>query len=175
WESSDMGKTWRSIGDGLPTQVVGSVAYSPAEGGTLIVLTGDPAFGFDSSAGEGIYRTTDDGQTWEHGEGAPSGALGFQLAVDPNDSSRIYAATSAGLYRSTDDGRSWTDVRLPTGSCAGHSFDDRNCFLANIVTDVVVQGPSDANTPSAKPGAVLAAVGWRAGQRANINGKPESP
>src|SRR5947209_5130469 len=37
WESSDMGKTWHSIGDGLPTQVVGSVAYSPAEGGTLIV------------------------------------------------------------------------------------------------------------------------------------------
>src|SRR4051794_8536877 len=175
WQSTDVGKTWHSIGDGLPTQVVGSVAYSSAEGGTIIALTGDPAFGGDSSPGLGIYRSTDDGLTWEHGEGAPSGTLGFQLAVDPSNPSRIYAATSAGLYRSSDDGRSWTDVKLPTGSCAGHTFDDHNCFLANIVTDVVVQGASNSATPGAKPGAVLAAVGWRAGRRANIAGKPESP
>ncbi|TMM00371.1 MAG: hypothetical protein E6G10_16085 [Actinobacteria bacterium] len=175
WRSTDMGKTWRPIGDGLPTQVVGSIAYTTAEGGTLIALTGDPAFGFDSSAGMGIFRSTDDGQTWEHAAGAPSGALGFQLAVDPTNPSRVYAATSAGLYRSTDDGRSWTDVKLPTGSCAGHTFDDRNCFLANIVTDVVVQAGSNTSTKGAQPGAVLAAVGWRAGRRANIKGKPESP
>src|SRR5439155_114546 len=89
---------------------------------------------------------------------------------------RLYAApVNGGLYRSTDDGRSWTDVKLPTGSCSGHTFDDRNCFLANIVTDVVVQAGSNTSTKGAQPGAVLAAVGWRAGRRANIKGKPESP
>src|SRR5439155_436306 len=90
-------------------------------------------------------------------------------------SSPAASSTSPTTRRSTDDGRSWTDVKLPTSSCAGHTFDDRNCFLANIVTDVVVQAGSNTSTKGAQPGAVLAAVGWRAGRRANIKGKPESP
>src|SRR4051812_43849918 len=44
WVSRNMGESWHSIGDSLPTQTVGSIAYSPAQGGTLIAVTGDNAF-----------------------------------------------------------------------------------------------------------------------------------
>src|SRR4051794_40222674 len=179
WQSDDRGASWRSIGDNLPTQVVGSVAWTTANGGEVLALTGDPAFGFESTAGMGVYRTTDDGRTWQRGVGLPDGALGFQLAVDPTDAQRIYAATSAGLYRTDDAGATWRDVGLPTGDCAGHTFDRKGCFLANIVTDVVVQGAPNSATSGggAKPGAVMAAVGWRAGQRDNLEKppRPESP
>src|SRR3954447_24203973 len=180
WQSDDMGGSWKPIGDGLPTQVVGALAWTPANGGTLIALTGDPAYGGSSSSGLGIYRSTDDGATWQRSTGAPAGVLGFEPAVDPTDPDKVYAATGAGLLRSTDGGASFTDVTLPTGPCAGHTLDYaqpdfKDCFLANMVTDVVVQGPANDKTSGAKPGAVLAAVGWRAGQKANADGKQQSP
>ena len=69
----------------LPTQVVSGIAWTSAGGGTLVVLTGDNAFGGDTYAGLGVYRTTDRGATWTHATGVPDGVLGFKLAVDPTN------------------------------------------------------------------------------------------
>jgi len=186
WESNDNAKTWRSIGEGLPTQVVASVKYSPAQGGTLIALTGDNAYGGDSLAGDGVWRSTDDGAHWTQAHGVPGGVLGFRVAADPNNADIVYAATGNGLLRSTDDGQNFFNVQLPTGSCAAHSLDYTNptykdCFLANMVTDVVVQGADNPQTPSgqaqtpSRQGAVLAVVGWRSGQKLNADHSMQSP
>jgi hypothetical protein len=173
WESGDDGTSWHSIGDSLPTQTVGSVAYSPAEGGTLIAVTGDNAFGGDTYGGLGVFRSTDDGRTWQRAKGPPSGAQGFKAAVDPTNPRVVYAATGAGLFRSNNDGRSFNNVDLPTGErCQGNTLHKQNCFFANVVTDVAVQAPDHFGH---KGGTVLAAVGWRDGTRKNFNGVPEAP
>lgn len=170
WKSTDLGEKWTSIGDNLPIQSTGSLAYTSAGGGTLIVATGDHAFSNDY-AGVGTYWTTDEGKTWHKAAGAPVGALAFRVLVDPNNPEVVYVATGMGLFRSTDAGRSFTNVNLPTGECAGDSS-KTNCFFANVVTDVAVQ-PTDKL--GHKGGAVMAAVGWRAGQFPNFNGKPQAP
>ncbi|MDX6656451.1 MAG: hypothetical protein QOH62_1244, partial [Solirubrobacteraceae bacterium] len=185
WMSTDRGDSWTAIGDTLPTQVVSGMAWSAANGGTLIVLTGDNAFGGDSIAGLGVYRTTDLGAHWIHAAGVPDGVLGFKVAVDATHPERVYAATGAGLFQSTDAGATFTNVNLPTGQgraagtpdCTGQPVTAKDCFLANVVTDVVVQGPANDKTTgaAAQPGAVLAAVGWRAGQKANADGSQQSP
>jgi hypothetical protein len=173
WESRNTGKSWHSIGNSLPTQTVGSIAYSPAAGGTLIAVTGDNAFGGNTYGGLGVFRSTNGGRTWHRSRGVPSGAQGFKAAVDPTDRSVIYAATGAGLFRSTNDGRSFRNVNLPTGKrCRGNTLRKPNCFFANIVTDVAVQSPDHFGH---KGGTVLAAVGWRDGRRKNFNGVPEAP
>ena len=64
WVSKNTGANWRSIGDRLPTQTVGSVAYSPAHHGTVIAVTGDNAFGGNTYGGLGVFRTTNNGRTW---------------------------------------------------------------------------------------------------------------
>jgi hypothetical protein len=166
-ETTDAGGHWTSIGDTLPTQIAGTVAYSA---GRVLVGTGDPAFGGDSLAGLGAYYSDDHGAHWRHATGVPSGSLSFQLAVDPTNSKVVYLATSKGLYRSADRGASFRNVVLPT-TCT--STADRNCFFANIVTDVVVQSAGGAGR--AKGGAVLAAVGWRAGQKLNSAGRMQAP
>ena len=173
WRSRDMGRHWRSIGEKLPTQTVGSIAFSNAGGGTLIAVTGDGAFGGNTYGGLGVYRSTNDGRRWKRSRGVPTGALGFKAAVDPTNPREIYTATGAGLFRSKDAGKSFRNVKLPTGKrCKGTSFRKKNCFFANVVTDVSVQAKDDFGH---KGGTVLAAVGWRAGGRENFNGVPEAP
>jgi hypothetical protein len=160
WETTDGGQHWRSIGDKLETQVVGAIAYSPATH-TVFVGTGDNAFGGDSSSGLGIFTSSTDGRTWREATGIPDGSLSFKFAFAPHSNGKtVYAATSRGLFRSTDGGSSWTNDVLPTGSCAGDATSNK-CFFANIVTDVAVR-PTD--------GAVIAAVGWRAGQALDNDG-----
>ncbi len=171
--SKDTGEHWKSIGNRLPTQTVGSVAYSPAKGGTLIAVTGDNAFGGNTYGGLGVYRSTDQGRHWKRSRGVPTGAQGFKAAVDPGKPKIVYAATGAGLFRSTNAGKSFKDVTLPIqGPCRGLTLKKPNCFFANVVTDVVVESKDKFGHSD---GAVLAAVGWRAGNRENFDNKPESP
>src|SRR3954470_6136298 len=175
WKSTDNAASWTSIGEDLPTQVTSGVAWTSAGGGTIVALTGDNSYGGGTASGLGAYYTRDGGKTWKRADGVPDGILGFKLAVDPTDPNKIYAATGGGLFRSTDGGTSFTNVNLPTGDCAGKGVDVKNCGLANMVTDVVVQGANNTATATGKPGAVMAAVGWRAGNAPNVNGVPESP
>jgi hypothetical protein len=173
FRSSDKGAHWVSVGDNLPTETIGGVAYSKAGHGTLIVVTGDGSFGRYSLEGAGVYRSTNFGKSWVRSKGAPSDAFGFKVVVDPSNPNIVYAATGAGLYRSSNAGASFVNVKLPTGACAGKSNRVRGCVLANVVTDVVVEAPG--GTTKAKGGRVLAAVGWRHGQSKASDGTVESP
>ncbi len=96
WRSDDQGASWVSIGDTLPTQVVGSVAYTPAGGGRILALSGDGSFGALSYEGIGAYYSTDGGATWLKATGVPNDAFGFQLAVDPTNSKRRLRGDGSG-------------------------------------------------------------------------------
>jgi len=169
FETTTGGDRWKSIGDTLPTQVTGALAYTTAGGGTLVVGTGDPAFGGSSNAGLGAYWTANAGKTWTKSGGVPDGTISFKVAVDPTNAARLYLATGKGLYRSDNAGRSFVNVMLPT-TCTNVA--QPTCFFANIVTDVVVRA---GDTGGGSGGKVLAAIGWRAGSKLNAQGKPQSP
>ncbi|MHB8507562.1 MAG: WD40/YVTN/BNR-like repeat-containing protein [Candidatus Dormibacteria bacterium] len=163
WESNDTAKTWRSIGDGIPTTVVGGLGFSPSRGGTIIAATGDTATGRYSIFGRGVFWSSDDGATWHRAAGIPDGAFAFRVAVDPRaDGKTIYVATSMGLYRSGDASATFENVVLPTG-CT--DLANPKCGFANFVSDVVVRS-TDAN--GAGEGKVLAAVGYRYGGVRNL-------
>ncbi|HKP17662.1 MAG TPA: hypothetical protein VJT84_04225 [Gaiellaceae bacterium] len=167
--------TWRSIGDKLPTQAIGGLAFSPARGGTLLVTTGNDVFGGGTTfTGVGAYRSYDLGRTWRKSRGIPSGVNSFQVAVDPSNPNVVYAATGAGLFRSTNAGETYQNVRLPVSpagavpNCTGALPSVEGCYLANMVTDVVVRAPGGIGADKTG-GAVVAAVGWRAGNKANTS------
>lgn len=172
FETTDGGASWHPIGDGLPTQVVGAIAYD-APTHTLLVGTGDNSFGGDGISGHGIHLSSDDGGTWTAAAGIPDLALSFRIVVSPVDTTgkTIYAATSKGLFRSTDGGASFVNLRLPTTpagyspNCAGDTTTPL-CFFASIVTDVVVRPATTGNGPA---GAVMAVVGWRAGAKPDLD------
>ena len=173
WMSKDTGQHWRSIGNKLPTQTVGSIAYSPSHGGTLIAVTGDNAFGGNTYGGLGVFRSTDRGRHWKR---APRACPPELRASAPRwtrhtrTSSTRQPAPASSAPPTT--ARASRTSSLPIqGKCRGLTFTKPNCFFANIVTDVVVESKDKFGH---KDGTVLAAVGWRAGNRKNFNGAPES-
>ncbi len=62
------------------------------------------------AGGYGLYRSTDDGQTWhESDSGLPTGGAITGLAVAPG-STTVYAGTNGkGIFISTDGGTTWQD------------------------------------------------------------------
>ncbi|HUG83613.1 MAG TPA: hypothetical protein VMM13_03565, partial [Euzebya sp.] len=139
WLSEDLGESWTSIGDGLPTNIASAVSWTPNGGpdGTVVVLTGEHTFGGASFTGLGAFWSTDLGATWTRAEGAPDGTLGFAIEVDPTDPDVVYAATGRGLWRSADAGRTYVDVELPVGTCHG----DYNTYTCKVVAPCCLWTP----------------------------------
>jgi hypothetical protein len=176
WRSDNLAKTWTNATGNLPSYVTSSIAWTTANGGTLLTLTGESTFGAASYTGVGAYYSRDLGKTWARSAGIPDDALGFALAVDPANANKVYAATQLGLFASVDGGRTYKNANLPTGECSGVTDIDARpeCALQSVVTDVVVAMPGGVNTTT-KAGTVVATVGWRGGQKQNADGSVQSP
>jgi Sortilin, neurotensin receptor 3, len=119
WKSEDGGRTLTQTWPNDFPQAVGAVTVD--QNGTVYVGTGEvnPGGGSLSYGGDGVYRSTDHGATWQRlplGSGVTTiGAI----RVDPTDSKRIFVAAGGslfspggvrGVYRSTDGGATWTRV-----------------------------------------------------------------
>jgi photosystem II stability/assembly factor-like uncharacterized protein len=93
--SIDGGETWQAIG--LPT-----VGWT----NLVVVDPRRPATLYLGAPGDGLFRSTDRGETWRGvSKGLPGRRINV-LAVDPRNSRMVYAA-GYGLYRSKDGASSW--------------------------------------------------------------------
>jgi photosystem II stability/assembly factor-like uncharacterized protein len=140
WQTDDYGRTWVPIFDAQPTQSIGAIAVAPSDPNIIYVGSGEGLHRPDLSVGNGIYRSADGGKTWSHlalddAQQIPD------LAVDPKDPNRLFAAVlghpygpsaDRGIYKSVDGGRTWTAV-LQGGENTGGSSVKIDPSDANIV------------------------------------------
>ena len=127
WKTNDYGRTWQPIFDDQPTGSIGAIAVAASDPNIVYVGSGEGLHRPDLSVGDGIYKSTDAGKTWTH-LGLRDGQQIPQLAVDPRDPNKVFAAVAGhpygpnkerGVYRSTDGGQNFQKV-LPT-SASGKS------------------------------------------------------
>jgi photosystem II stability/assembly factor-like uncharacterized protein len=118
WKTDDYGRTWRPIFDDQPTQSIGSIAVAPSDPRIIYVGSGEGLHRPDLSVGNGVYKSTDAGKTWAH-LGLDDAQQIPQIAVDPRNPDRVYAAVlghpygpseQRGVFRSLDGGKTWTRV-----------------------------------------------------------------
>ncbi len=118
WKTDDYGRTWTPIFDREPTGSIGSLFVAPSDPNIIYAGSGEGLHRPDLSVGNGIYRTTDGGKTWMH-LGLRGGQQIPELAVDPNDPNRVFAAVAGhpygpnaerGIFRSTDGGQTFQKV-----------------------------------------------------------------
>ncbi len=137
WRSDNGGTTFRPIFDREPVQSIGAIALDPNRKETLWVGTGESWMRGSVSIGDGIYKSTDGGETWAN-MGLPNSEHISKIIVDPTNSNTVYAcvpgklwsdSADRGLYKTTDGGRTWALIlkgpNLSTG-CSTLTIDPKN-------------------------------------------------
>src|SRR3954469_2045175 len=66
WKTTDYGLTWTPLFDAQPTQSIGAIAVASSDSNIVYVGSGEGLQRPDLSVGDGLYRSADAGQTWEH-------------------------------------------------------------------------------------------------------------
>ena len=113
WKSTDGGASWQPKGDLLVNIAVNSLIQDPAQDNVLYAGTGEGFFNGDAVRGQGIFKSTDYGETWTQLASTDNSNFFYvqKLAATRHKTKqRIYAATRTGVFRSTDGGATWTKV-----------------------------------------------------------------
>lgn len=130
WKTTNGGQTWVPISDSLPTLSIGAIAIDPTKTDRIYIVTAD----------EGLYRSDNDGLTWEN----VCGDLKIRtntndgdrtvLLINPNQSDILYVTSDTGVLRSTDSGKNW-QTSLDSGGASSIVMDplDPKVLYAAIV------------------------------------------
>ncbi|HMJ53341.1 MAG TPA: hypothetical protein VK540_14740 [Polyangiaceae bacterium] len=195
WKSLDGATTFRPIFDKESVQSIGAIAIDPSRHDTVWVGSGESWTRNSVSIGDGIYKSTDGGSSWQNMGLAESERIA-RILVHPQKSDVVYAcvpgklwsdSADRGVYKTVDGGKTWALVlkgpNLSTG-CAGLTMDpkDPEVLLAGM-WDFRRRGwtsRSGGDGPTAPSGSSLQRTGdggktWSALTKDTNQGLPAGP
>ena len=136
WKSDDGGTNWRPIFDDQTSQSIGSLAIAPSDSNQIWAGTGEAFIRSNVLIGDGIYKSTDAGETWQNMGLEKTGRIGRTI-VHPTDSDKVFACAvgtaygpqkERGVFKTADGGKTWDHVLSvdeDTG-CSGLAMDPNN-------------------------------------------------
>lgn len=99
-----------------------------------------------------IWKTTNGGRSWtELTNGLDAKAQFSRIAVNPNNSQEVFAASNYGLYRSSNGGRSWTNIgrgKLPNNTIIDLDYYHNGSTFVLYVIDQVRHKPNGKSVSS---------------------------
>ncbi len=139
WKTVNHGTSWVPLFDDQPTGSIGDVTVHQANPNVVWVGTGEPQNRQSSPWGNGVYKSTDAGNTWTH-MGLDETKHIARILIHPRDPDVVYVAAvgdlwgpneERGVYRTRDGGRTWENIL----------FIDEHTGAIDLVMD-----PGDPNT-----------------------------
>jgi len=145
WKSEDGGTIYKPVFDDEPVQSIGAIALDPSNASTVWVGTGEAWTRNSVSIGDGVYKSTDGGNTWAN-MGLPNSERIAKILVSPKDPNTVFVCAAGklwsdsadrGVYKTSDGGKTWKLVlagaNLSTG-CGSMSLDpaDSNVLFASL-------------------------------------------
>jgi photosystem II stability/assembly factor-like uncharacterized protein len=118
WKTENAGTTWQPIFDSQSSYSIGSIVLDPSNPATVWVGTGENIGGRHVGFGDGVYKSTDGGTTWNNMGLSASEHISTML-VHPDDSDVVWVSAQGplwtpggerGLYKTTDGGETWRRV-----------------------------------------------------------------
>ena len=134
WKSINGGTTFKPVFDKEAVQSIGAITIDPQSPKTIWVGTGEAWTRNSTSIGNGIYKSTDGGDSW-HNMGLPNSERISKILVDPKDSNTVYACVPGklwsdsddrGLYKTTDGGKTWDKILKGPNPSTGCSMISMN-------------------------------------------------
>jgi photosystem II stability/assembly factor-like uncharacterized protein len=121
FKSSDGGKTWHPLTNGLPKTVVQvNLTIAPSQPSRLYASVAGARGETGMGSEVGIYRSDDGGENWQRitADPRPAGRIGGgdlpMPRVDPKNPDIVYS-TSTVTMKSTDGGKTWMSFRGAPG------------------------------------------------------------
>ena len=117
WKSSNAGASYKSVFDKY-CQSIGALAIDQKKPSTVYVGTGESNMRNSVSIGNGMYKTTDNGDNWKK-IGLDSTEHIARIIIHPENSDVIFVAVPGalwsssshrGIYKSTNGGASWEKI-----------------------------------------------------------------
>jgi photosystem II stability/assembly factor-like uncharacterized protein len=119
WKTSDGGSNWAPMSDkDFKAGSVGSIAVSESDPNVVWVGMGEAPIRGNVSHGDGVWKSTDAGQSWKH-TGLKDTYQISRVIVHPHDPDLVYVAAlghvwgsnaERGIFRTEDGGKSWKKV-----------------------------------------------------------------
>lgn len=137
WKTTDAGATWRNVSDGyFNTAAIGALAVSLSDPNVIYAGTGETSIRNQVSHGDGVYKSTDGGETWTHLGLSDTRYIG-KIQIHPTNPDLVYVAAlghafgpneERGVFRSKDGGATWERIlwKSPNTGCHDVSMDPNN-------------------------------------------------
>lgn len=118
WKTVNNGTTFEPIFDDQDALSIGAVALAPSDPDIVWVGTGEAYNARSSYSGDGVYKSTDAGETWTN-MGLRDSHHISRIVIHPEDPEVVYVASMGhlysaneqrGVFRTEDGGRSWDKV-----------------------------------------------------------------
>lgn len=118
WKTTDGGNSWSCISDGFFGGSIGAIAVAQSDPNVIYVGEGEQTVRGNVSSGNGLWRSTDAGDSWKFIGLKGTEHIG-RMVVHPQNSNVLYVAAMGnlwipneerGLYRSKDGGESWEKI-----------------------------------------------------------------
>ncbi len=118
WKTEDGGIHWRPVFDDQPVHSIGALAVAPSDPNVVWAGTGESFIRSNVSVGNGVWRSTDGGESWTHVGLEGTGRIS-RILVDPTNPDVAWVAAlghgyapqqERGVYRTTDGGATWERV-----------------------------------------------------------------
>ena len=128
WKTTNAGASWTNLTPDLPNLAVSAIAMAASDHDVIYAGTGESFYNIDTINGDGMFKSTDRGQSW-FPLASTTGNLDFnnvaRILVDPANENVVLAATTTGRYKesihpesqimkSTDGGATWSQVFVET-------------------------------------------------------------
>ncbi len=139
WRSRDQGASWEPVFDFENSLSFGALAMDPDDSNVLYAGTGEMSTNVDAYFGNGIYKTTDAGDSWLPVGLTNVGAFS-RLVVHPRNSNIVYAGATkngAGFYKSTDAGKTWEKKYDGAVSDISTNPGNENDFFIGVTGDQI--------------------------------------
>ncbi|MDP3150834.1 MAG: T9SS type A sorting domain-containing protein [Ignavibacteria bacterium] len=111
WKTTNAGTSWRDLTSELPNLSTTTLDQAQTNRNIFYAGTGEGFYNADAIAGNGIFKSTDRGETWTQLAATANNSDYFfvnRLVVDPNNENVVVAGTGKGIFKTVDGGTTWT-------------------------------------------------------------------